>query len=77
MFSVNDDEYLEKPSQIKDWAIGSFWKYGDQPFRIVTKKDGKYLVEWKIRKDGFLPVRCWIEENELMQAAPDMLSKYK
>ncbi len=66
----------EDLKSIKDWALGSYWKYGDRPFcihdvRVVRESELPerfYLVEWKIRRDGFKPVRTFISEREMIEA---------
>ncbi|KEJ82691.1 Chromo domain containing protein [Oxytricha trifallax] len=91
---------------IKDWALGSFWKYQDKPFRIqgvqqaklqqnkahqIVKNQGDidmeyqeiingsdrwYLIEWKMRKDGFKPCSCYISEKEIEEADSLMLMSF-
>ena len=68
-------------SNIKEWAVGSFMKYDDRPFQIqgVRESPGDqrlYLVDWKIRGDGFKPIRCYVPESEIEQADKDMLIAY-
>ncbi len=61
----------------KDWAIGSFKQFGDRPWEILGAKihqgERLYLVDWKIRPDGFKPVKCFINEDELREADPLLL----
>ena len=56
-------------------------KNGDRPFQIqgVRESPGDqrlYLVDWKIRRDGFKPIRCYVPESEIEQADKDMLIAY-
>jgi|LauGreDrversion4_2_1035121.scaffolds.fasta_scaffold787705_2 hypothetical protein len=72
---------------IKEWAIGSFRRYGDKPFQVLGMKylpkendeqpnPRAFLVTWKIRRDGFKPVSCYINEEELKEADPLLLIGY-
>ena len=76
----------EENHGLREWAIGSFDEYGDQPFqvlgvKVVTEEDSMapvklYLVDWKIRNDGFKPVRSYICEDELTEADPRLLASF-
>ncbi len=83
------------PNRVKDWAVGSFYKYQDRPYQIfgVQKTANPnlenlemnsqqkfsqrvYLIDWKIRPDGFKPLKCFITEDELLEADQDMLIEF-
>ena len=36
----------------------------------------EFLVEWKMRKDGFKPLTCFVEEDEMRSANPIMIINY-